>query len=111
MPSTLPNKEYQPLLYQFLGTRKYQTLNWQKDKTIRDTGPLVGSTYIGTHPAVRIYYSPSVIQWMEKNRANCLPDGAMIIKEMYESPASKHSGVSADQPAKLWTVMIKDQKG
>ena len=80
------------------------------DKGVRDTGPFVNGTYLGTHPAVRIYYSPAVMTWLAKGRDDELPDGAMIVKEMYSpGPAARWEGQPL-VPAS-WTVMIKDAKG
>ena len=49
---------------------------------MRDTGPFVLGSNYGTHPAVRIYYSPGIIKWLVNHRKGKIPDGAMIIKEM-----------------------------
>lgn len=85
-------------------------LKWCVDKGVRDTGPYVSGNYLGTHPAVRIYYSPGVMNWLVNGRINDIPDGAMIVKEMYNpGPAARWQ----DKPLtpSSWTVMIKDSKG
>jgi hypothetical protein len=50
------------------------------------TGPYVGEfgsgQSYGVHPAVRVYYSPEMVDWMCGNRKGEIPIGAMIIKEM-----------------------------
>lgn len=76
--------EYQ----QFLRDRTYANeLGWAGDMTWRMTGPHVGEIgsgeSSGVHPAVRIYYSPEVTQWLCNEMHGDIPDGAMIIKEMH----------------------------
>ena len=109
LPSKLP--EFQAQLKSFLSSGKYRTLNWCEDKKLRDTGPFVNGVSYGVHPTVKIYYSPSVINWLlRKDPAQVIPDGAMIIKEQYSAPAARYQL----QPPKAingWTIMIKDSKG
>ena len=72
-------------------------LNWMHDPRWRLTGawqgcPGSGGTSTEVHPAVRIYYSPEVMQWLCTYRLSNpqgtapepadLPAGAMIVKEM-----------------------------
>ena len=73
LPSSLPESQYQAKLYAFLGSFEYRQKGWPKDKRIRDTGPYKDGKYFGTHPAVKIYYSPEMIQWIaqEIGRASC----------------------------------------
>ncbi|HKR10947.1 MAG TPA: cytochrome P460 family protein [Pyrinomonadaceae bacterium] len=109
LPARLP--EFQAQLRSFLSSGKYRTLNWCEDKRLRDTGPFVNGVSYGVHPTVKIYYSPSVINWLQrKDREQLIPDGAMIVKEQYSPPAAKYRL----QPPKAingWTIMIKDSKG
>ena len=75
------------------------------DKTVRDAGPFVATladgvwagTEQGTHMPVLIWYSPEMADWLEKYRTPGhtapnpppVPDGAIMVKEMYNStPAS-----------------------
>lgn len=104
----------------FLRSRTYTTvLGWKRDQTWRLTGPYVGPignglTY-GVHPAVRIYYSPEMIDWLCSDRAGTIPDGAMLIKEMHPIDASLNITRDADQCLQIhadvsptsWTIMIK----
>ena len=53
-------------------------------------GRIIGGKSYGTHPAVRVYYSPGVIRWLKGGRAGTIPDGEMIIKEQYAAPATRH---------------------
>src|ERR1044072_2686328 len=77
LPARLP--EFQTRLKSFLTSGKYRTLNWCEDKKFRDTGPFVNGVSYGVHPTVKIYYSPSVINWLvHKDRTQVIPDGAMI---------------------------------
>src|SRR5687767_6951684 len=110
LPTSLAPDAFHDRLLAFLQNTEYVRLSWCVDKGVRDTGPFVNGTYLGTHPAVRIYYSPKVMTWLVKGRTGDLPDGAMIIKEMYApGPAARYEGQSLT-PAS-WTVMIKDSKG
>ena len=113
LPSQLSREEYQTFLYDFLGSYDYRGLGWHRDKKIRDTGPYINGTYFGTHPAVRVYYSPGVMKWLEGGRNGKIPDGEFIIKEMYQPPALRYEGLSeAELPLPtLWTVMVKDSSG
>lgn len=133
-PTSLSLQEYEKQLYAFVLSRKYDTeLNWNVDKGVRDTGPWIKKKYYGTHPAVRIFYSPKVMYWLtgdasywpegnvkSKNpREGEIPDGAMIIKEMFDPPAARYVGWSDSAIVKTlftssspgWTVMVKDSKG
>jgi hypothetical protein len=109
LPTSLTPDAFHDRLLAFLQNTEYATLNWCVDKGVRDTGPFVNGTYLGTHPAVRIYYSPAVMTWLVKDRSGTLPDGAMIVKEMYRPPAARWEGEPL-APA-MWTVMIKDARG
>src|SRR3954466_328611 len=123
LPSALPLNDYERVLYDFLFHRKYQQLGWAVDKSVRDTGPFLNLNNYGTHPAVRIYYSPEIITWLVNGRVGAPADGAMIIKEMFAPPAvqyeelKKHAALASD-PRKYehelnrllsaWTVLVKD---
>ncbi len=113
-PSTMSVHAFEEKLYPFLENRKYQELNWSVDKSIRDTGPYIEGRSYGTHPAVRVYYSPEIVLWLMNGRKGTIPDGAMIIKEQYEEPAARHEGKTEEElqeSLKSWTVMIKDAHG
>src|SRR5690349_13041444 len=93
LPSSLPPDEFHDKLLAFLQNIEYVKLNWCVDKGVRDTGPFVSSNYLGVHPAVRIYYSPAIMNWLVNGRINSIPDGAMIVKEMYNpGPAARYDG-------------------
>ena len=113
-PSTLSIHKFEEHLFQFVHERKYQELGWSVDKTIRDTGPYINKRAYGTHPAVRVYYSPEVMKWLVGGRKGMIPDGAMMIKEQYPEPAIQHVEKSESElreSLKSWTVMVKDSKG
>ena len=108
----LPAKlsDFQSQLKSFLTSGKYRNIKWCEDKKLRDTGPFVNSVSYGVHPTVKIYYSPSVIDWLlKKDSGKPIPDGAMIVKEQYSAPAARYQ----IQTPKIngWTIMIKDSKG
>jgi len=126
LPSTLPLQTYEQHLYPWLMYRKYAQLGWAKDKMVRDTGSFVDGNYYATHPAVRIYYSPEVTRWLKNGRKGELPDGAMIIKEMFAPPAVMYQELANAPKYKNnpdayesllvqliteWTVMVRDRAG
>ena len=107
------------VLTPFLRSREYAALGWKSDTTWRFTGPYVGTIgqgdSYGTHPAVRIYYSPEVVDWLCAARVGPIPDGAMIVKEMHSIDPCLDVALDADgcmvihagaEPAS-WAVMIK----
>src|SRR5215211_6427599 len=109
LPGKLP--EFQAQLKTFLTSGKYKTLNWCEDKKFRDTGPFVNGVSYGVHPTVKIYYSPSVINWLLRKDPNqVIPDGAMIVKEQYTPPAARYQ-LAPPKGINGWTIMIKDSKG
>ena len=122
LPCSMPRDEYEKVLYTWINNREYTQLDWQKDKNVRDTGPFVLGSNYGTHPAVRIYYSPEVYAWLENDRQGQLPAGSMIIKEMFEPPAARFEDQRRlyDDPAEWeamvqasltsWTIMIRDDQ-
>src|SRR6516164_9584479 len=83
LPSQLPLAQFEQKLFDFLNSRRYTQLGWHRDKEVRDTGPFIGGKYYGTHPAVRAYYSPGVVQWLANGRVGKIPDGEIIVKEQY----------------------------
>lgn len=116
LPTSFPPNqfvEYEKLILGFLQKGEYKTLNWCVDKGVRDTGPFSKGVYYGTHPAVRIFYSPKVMEWLVGGRQGDIPDGGMIIKEQYKPPAARYAGMSDAQLPKVtdWTIMIRDSKG
>ena len=103
-PSGLGAGKFDKMLYAFLEQGCYRT--WVADSQIRNTGPFIRGKSFGTHSAVKVFYSPEFWDWLKvRNRQGEIRDGAMIVKEMFPSPAH--------QDAKLtgWTVMVKDKQG
>ncbi|MFL6247820.1 MAG: hypothetical protein ACJ74H_17480 [Thermoanaerobaculia bacterium] len=123
LPHTLSKDKdpaaYQRLLFEFLNTRKYRELGWCVDKGLRDTGPYINGRYYGTHPVVRIWYSPAAVKWVQNGRKGAIADRAMIIKEQFSNtPASQFEGMTEQQIDDWffngnadWTVMVRDSKG
>jgi len=93
----------------YLRTYRYRDLGWCVDKAVRDTGPYVHGVYYGTHPAVRIYYSPEVMRWLRDGRRGAPADGAVIIKEQYgDPPAARYAGLGEARLRPTdWTIMIR----
>src|SRR6266496_2854209 len=121
LPTKLPPAQFVAFekdVLAFLQRGEYKRLGWCGDKgtggsLVRDTGPFVEGVYYGTHPAVRIYYSPRVMNWLINGRTGPIPDGAMIIKEQYRPPAARYAGLGEDQLPTVtdWTIMLKDANG
>ncbi len=109
---TLPLDSMESLLYAFLREGCYYGApGWEIDKRLRDTGPYINKTYFGPHPAVRVFYSPEAMRWLHNGRRGSVPDGAIIIKEMYDPPAVQFDGFNESAIRKslhMWTVMIRD---
>ena len=124
LPSSLPLVDYEKTLYPWIINREYAKLGWSHDKHVRDTGPYIDGVYHGTHPAVHIYYSPEMMHWLtqrENGITESIPDGAMIVKEMFTPPAAIYTALEQQlgkeayqkKQASLiagYTVMIKDSK-
>lgn len=134
LPCTLPLADYEDVLYTWINNREYVALldaddpaeRWVRDLRVRDTGPFILGSYYGTHPAVRIYYSPEVYDWLRRGRPadEDLPPGSMIIKEMFNPPAARRNEprwteYQDDEEAweelvaasiTSWTLMIKDDQ-
>jgi cytochrome c553 len=102
-PSALPLEQYEAKLNDFIGHYCHRRLEsgWKMDKTVRDAGPFFGTLTNGvwsgseqaTHMPVLIWYSPEMMAWLKKYRPAAaapaltapVPDGAIMIKEMYNS--------------------------
>lgn len=114
LPHTVSNLEFEKLLRKFLLTREFEKLGWAEDKRIRDTGPYIDGVYYGTHPAVRIFYSPEMIDWLVGGRKGPIADGAVMIKEQFAPPAARYEHMSEEEivaNVKSWTIMVKDKAG
>src|SRR5215472_3559305 len=112
LPSTVPPDQFVPFEQQVLGflqAHTYVKLGWCVDKEIRNTGPYKKGVSYGTHPAVRVYYSPKVMKWLVNGRQGSIPDGGMIVKEQYQPPAERYG--SSVPEVSDWTVMIRDSSG
>ncbi|WP_198671109.1 hypothetical protein [Oceanibium sediminis] len=130
LPGSLPLVDYEKVLFPWVANRAYVDLGWAQDKAWRDTGPFVFNMSFGIHPAVRMFYSPEIITWLEGGREGDIPDGAIVIKEMASPPAAQYDEHRAileeqykDDPSRVaeemaeyayeqgglnWTVMVKD---
>ncbi len=112
LPAVLPPGDpiaFEKQLLDYLHDFKYRHLGWCFDKYVRDTGPYVHGQYYGTHPAVRIYYSPEMMTWLRNGRRGVPADGAVIIKEQFNpAPAARYEGLDdAHLQPHDWTVMIR----
>lgn len=122
LPSTFSKQNdpaaFQKIVGDFLRNAAYVKLGWCVDKGVRDTGPYIDGAYYGTHPAVRVWYSPAAARWVLGGRKGDIPDGAMIIKEQFApTPAGQYAGWSDAQLREYfaehydWTYMIRDRRG
>lgn len=128
LPSTMPLQDYEvQVLYPWTLQRAYVGLpGWEIDTKIRDTGPFINGDYYGTHPAVRIHYSPEAVQWIDGGREGPVPQGAILIKEMFNPPAALYATLAETPYLKNnpvlyealladllvgWTIMIQDKGG
>ena len=101
--SDIGAQKFEKLLYKFLDQRCYE--NWTADSQIRNTGPFIGRLSYDTHGAVKVFYSPQAWAWLKQHdRQGDIPDGAMIVKEMFSPPAREDSKFNG------WTVMVKDRR-
>ncbi len=131
-PGGMRLDEYEKTLNEFFVNLCHRDLDhgWRVDKRVRDTGPWTGTysdgkwsgQYRGTHAPVMVWYSPDFYDWLKANRpengaaplkASAVPDGAIMVKEMYSAPAAACDGVD---PMKLLpgtsgaAIMVRDSK-
>lgn len=131
-PGDLPLEEYEEALGSFLRNfcHRDEASGWKRDKRVRDTGPFTATlqnggwvgAYHGTHTPVVVWYSPEMLTWMETNRPPeesaapdgppPIPDGAVIVKEMYPAPAAACAGADPLRllPTSGAAVMVRDRQ-
>lgn len=130
-PAALPLDQYQTKLDAFLGNycHRDEAAGWRRDKGIRDTGPFTAmlragewqGTGHGTHAPVVIWYSPEMVEWLMANRPAesdgpdeppPVPDGAVMVKEMFPYPASACADVDPTRlfPTSGAAIMIRDRQ-
>jgi len=112
LPAVVPPGEPVEIEKQLLGylsSYDYRNLGWCHDKGVRDTGPYLNGISYGVHPAVQIWYSPEMIDWLRGGRKGVPKDGAVIIKEQYgNKPALYFKGKpETDLQPTDWTIMIR----
>jgi len=130
-PSAHPLREYELALQKYFRNfcHRDEAAGWVRDKYVRDTGPMTAQlmgdqwvgTYHGTHSPVVIWYNKAMFDWIERNRTpetehlaadkEPVPDGAIMVKEMYKAPAANCASVD---PMKLLpfndgaAIMVRD---
>jgi hypothetical protein len=129
-PSALPQNEYEDKLSAFLRNfcQRNTAAGWRSDKHMRDTGPFIGmfhngkwtGDYRGTHAPAVVWYSPDMVEWLKANRpetANVaspapVPDGAIMVKEMFPPPTSHCKGVELTHlfPENGGALMVRDSE-
>jgi hypothetical protein len=115
LPPSKGTPAFENALRAFLNARCYETLGWTRDPFVRDTGPYIQGDSYGTHPAVRVWYSPDAATWMklppETRATTPIADNAIIVKEMFQPPAATYSVPPKNSDAEGWTVMVRDANG
>jgi hypothetical protein len=130
-PAALPLEKYEDALGDFLRNfcHRDEAAGWKRDKRVRDTGPFTATlqdgqwvgAYHGTHAPVVIWYSPEMLAWMKANRpvetaapdtSAPIPDGAVIVKEMFPAPAAACAGIDPVRllPTSGAAVMVRDRE-
>lgn len=128
-PDGLPLDEYETKLGDYLRAfcHRDEASGWVRDKSVRDTGPYTSTltasgwsgAYHGTHAPVVIWYSPEAAAWIKAHRAEegdgqepPMPDGAIIVKEMYPAPAERCAAVDPTHllPTSGAAVMVRDSQ-
>ncbi len=132
-PSGLPQRAYQLKLQVYLDgfCHRDKKAGWVRDKFVRDTGPSTAqlsqgiwqNSYHGTHAPVVIWYSPEMYTWMKQNRTasdedkksdtSAVPDGAIMVKEMYPAPGSVCREVTPEYLLPITqgaAIMVRDAK-
>jgi hypothetical protein len=133
----MPLDTYETAVGQFFNAYCYRdpALNFAMDKDVRAVGPYLASltdtgwetTYKGFHQPVVIWYAPEMVAWLETNRplsdtgaplppaapVTPVPDGVLIIKEMYGAPASRCAGADLENltPSSGIAYMVRDNAG
>ena len=105
-----------------------QSRGWRHDKDVRATGPYTAAlgaggwsaAGLGTHAPVMIWYNDTMIDWLKANRpadpaaapetVAPVPDGAIMVKEMYPWPAQACAGEDPLTlvPTSGAAIMIRD---
>jgi hypothetical protein len=87
---------------QFIWANCPQQLDWPQDAATRMSGPRPADQKASVHGYVRNFYAPSVYEWLKAGRpGKTIPNGALIIKQMYKDVAGKVGDVSG------WAVIVK----
>ena len=74
----------------------------------RTTGPFINGMAYGTHSRVTVFYSNEIVDWLKRGRKGAIPDGAVIVKTMYSTPAYVPTGQA--QPIAGYAVMVRSAK-
>ncbi len=124
---------YEAIVAEWMGDFCYRVRQddayvWPHDRTARDTGPFFAQIIdnqvvpkaVTTHVVARVWYSPDMLAWMRKNRPaneadapanpDPIPDGAIVIKEMWPSPAAQFTGECFDckKPRSGAVIFVRD---
>ena len=133
-PSSLSLDEYEAKLGEYLRNFCHRDLSkgWKVDKRLRNTGPFIGPYQngkwsgaplsFGTHAPVLVWYSPEMYRWLKANRPetgstpaqeDAVPDGAMMVKEMYPPPAARCAEIAWERLRPISqgaAVMVRDSR-
>jgi len=113
-PTEIGAEKFSSLLNTFLMQGGYE--GWKQDLKPRTTGPFIvhpsgemENRGIHGSAAVKVYYSPQVWDWMQKNRVGVIADGGMIVKVLYARDVKDPTKFSEDPTN--FSIMVKDSKG
>ena len=130
-PGKMRLDQYEAKLQTYLANycHRNRAAGWRSDKRLRDTGPFTlvldngkqSGKEFGTHASVIVWYSPEMLAWLKANRlasgeatrlATPIPDGAVMVKEMYPAPASTCVGADPKMlmPTSGAAIMVRDNK-
>jgi hypothetical protein len=126
---------YEAIAAEWMGGYCYRAMRggafeWPHDATARDTGPFFAQVIEGqivpkaqtTHVVARVWYSPDMHAWMQKNRPaneadapqtpDPVPEGAIVVKEMWSSPAAQYAGECFDckKPGSGAVFFVRDSR-
>ena len=115
LPSRVPLASYEAKLFAFLNARGYAALGWRRDKGVRDTGPYLDGKSYGTHPAVRVFYSPGRGPLAPERPGRRDPrrrdDRQGAVCRPGRPARGQGRGGALWRSLESWTVMVKDSAG
>src|SRR5947209_10905454 len=105
--------QYQAAVAAFVKTNCFLTApGWGHDRSPRLTGATANGATYSFHDQVQVYYSPTMLAWVQQNRPGtgepgtaAIPDGAAMFAQVYPIAAKPPAGLSGS------LVMIRQAGG